>query len=510
MRPAGPDGEEEKRISSKGDSARMPDRISNQHGGFIMAITVNTNIASLNAQRNLSGSGQLLSQSLQRLSSGLRLNSAKDDAAGLAISTRMGAQVRGLNQAARNANDGISLAQTAEGALGEITNNLQRIRELAVQSANASNSQSDRAALQAEVAQRVAEIDRVAAQTDFNGKKLLDGSFSAQRFQVGANQGQTISITSISSARTTALGASYSATTTSGAVNAVATGGGNVTINGVSIVASVSDGVSTAAADASAKAKATAINATSGHGVTATANATAVGGTANVGADLTGTITINGVTTASFSTSAGDTAQNRANTVAAINAISAATGVIATNTGDNATGVTLAAADGRNIVHSFNTLTAAATGVGTAATTYGTLTLTSNGNSGITIGGTAVAVIGSPSSVSATQTGTAVSAIDISSADGADTAILSIDAAINTINTSRGDLGAIQNRFESIIANLMNVAENLSAAQARIMDADFAVETANLTKSQILQQAGLAMLAQANTVPQAALTLLQG
>ncbi len=159
-----------------------------------MALVINTNVMSLNAQRNLSTSGSQLATSLQRLSSGLRINSAKDDAAGLAISDRMTTQISGLNQAARNANDGISLAQTTEGALQEVTNNLQRIRELAVQSANATNSDSDRNALDQEVQQRIAEIDRIASQTSFNGRKVLDGSFGGATFQVGANVGETISL----------------------------------------------------------------------------------------------------------------------------------------------------------------------------------------------------------------------------------------------------------------------------------------------------------------------------
>ena len=470
---------------------------------------INTNIASLNAQRNLNTSQSSLATSLQRLSSGLRINSAKDDAAGLAISERFTAQIRGLTQATRNANDAISLSQTAEGDLVQISNNLQRIRELSVQSVNATNSSSDRAALQAESSQLIAEIDRVAANSSFNGVKLLDGTFTSQQFQVGANANQTINITAISSARATALGASYSATSTGAAVNTVAISGGNVTINGVAIADSVSDGESTANATASAKAKATAINATSGTGVTATANATAVAGTSMVTAVLTGTITINGVTTGSITTGGGTLAADRTSVTAAINAVSAATGVTATNTGADATGVTLAAADGRNIVSSFTTLTAAATGVGAAATTLGTLTLSSTGTSGITVGGT-VAVIGSPASTASTQTGTAVSALDISSVAGANAALASLDAALTTINSSRGSLGAYQNRFASVVSSLQTTTENLSASRSRIQDADFAAETANLTRNQVLQQAGIAILAQANAQPNSVLALLRG
>jgi flagellin len=228
-----------------------------------------------------------------------------------------------------------------------------------------------------------------------------------------------------------------------------------------------------------------------------------------VTAALTGTITINGVTTSSITVGGGTLAADRIAVTSAINANSAATGVIATNTGADGTGITLAAADGRNIVHSLSTLTAAATGVGAAATTTGTVTLTSSGTSGITIGGTK-AVIGTPSDATSTQTGTAVSALDISSVSGANTAITSIDAALTTVNSSRASLGAYQNRFASVVATLQETSENLSASRSRIQDADFAQETANLTRSQVLQQAGVAILAQANALPNQVLALLRG
>jgi flagellin len=477
-----------------------------------MAAIINTNIASLNAQRNLNNSQGALQTSLQRLSSGLRINSSKDDAAGLAISDRMTSQIRGSQQASRNANDGISLAQTAEGSLSEISNNLQRIRELAIQSANATNSSSDRAGLQAEASQLLEEIDRVASSASFNGVKLLDGSFSAQQFQVGANAtaNDRITVSSIASARTSALGASYAATVTSSAVNSTATDGSNVAINGISIIASVSDGVSTASADASAKAKATAINASGVPGLTATAS-TAVAGTSQTAVAGTGTITINGVTTATI-TQTGTAATDRTAAVSAINAISAATGVIATDTGVDGTGITLTAADGRNVVHSFTqatgTFTAASTGVGAAATTFGTLTLSSTGTTGITISGTA-AILGSPTTTAATATGTAISQLDISSVAGANTALASIDSALTSVNSSRADLGAIQNRFSSVISSLGSTVENLTASRSRIMDTDFAAETASLTRGQILQQAGTAMLAQANQLPNTVLSLLR-
>ena len=260
-----------------------------------MALTVNTNIASLTAQRNLTGSQNMLSTSLERLSSGLRINSAKDDAAGLSISARFESQIRGLNQGIRNANDGISLAQTAEGALSEVTGNLQRIRELAVQSANATNSSADRATLQAEVTALVSEIDRVATQTKFNNISLLDGSFSGQSFQVGANSGETVSVASIVNAQSAALGANTFAFGGTD-IDAVEIGTVTDTVpdNGIAsqsfTVSSVSGGASgtiTLAGDEAASEIASLINtqtAAAGNGVTAAASNTAylsglVGGT---------------------------------------------------------------------------------------------------------------------------------------------------------------------------------------------------------------------------------------
>jgi len=485
-----------------------------------MALTVNTNIASLTAQRNLTGSQDALSMSLQRLSSGLRINSAKDDAAGLAISERFTAQIRGLNQGVRNANDGISLAQTAEGALKEVSSNLQRIRELAVQSANATNSASDRTALQAEVAQLVAEIDRVAANTKFNGIALLDGSFTSKAFQVGADANETVSITSINSARTSAIGGSYasSATSTTG-VSSTAFDGASDTLNGIAITASVGDGVSTASADASAKAKASAINATSGTGITATASTTVDGQTSDgVNATDIGTITINGQTTASVT--AGASATITGDLVAsAINAISGATGVTAVN---SAGSVTLTAADGRNVVGTLTstggTFDAAAAGLNanfdTGATNFGKLSLASTSSSGITVDDDASAVVmGFANKVgmdqSAVGSGVAISVASVATVSGANETITAVDNALSTISSIRSDLGSYQSRFESVVANLQTTAENLSASRSRIVDADFAAETANLTKAQILQQSGIAMLAQANAIPQNVLALLQ-
>jgi len=382
-----------------------------------MALSINTNVASLNAQRTVSKSQDGLATSLQRLSTGLRINSAKDDAAGLAISERFTSQIRGLNQAARNANDGISLAQTAEGALGEVGSNLQRIRELAVQASNGTNTQADRDALNSEVTQLKAEIQRVAEQTNFNGNKLLDGSFTGVSFQVGANAGETITIGSIANVQTAALG-------------------GTLNRNTANVNASALTGF------------ATAINA--------------------------GDLTINGVDVGAVASAAN--AQERAGQLAeAINRVSSQTGVGA----------------------SYDSVT-------------GDLSLTSTG--AITVAGAAdlEAVTGfdAASTISATST-TGISALNVSSFADAQQTIAHIDAALKEVNTARGDLGAIQNRFSSTIANLQTTSENLSASRGRIQDADFAAETANLSKGQILQQAGTAMLSQANSLPQGVLGLLR-
>ncbi len=480
-----------------------------------MPQVINTNVASLNTQRNLNSSQSALSTSLSRLSSGLRINSAKDDAAGLAISERMTAQIRGLNQAARNANDGISLAQTAEGALAEVGNNLQRIRELAVQSANATNSASDRAALQQEVAQLAQEIDRVATQTDFNGTKLLNGSFSAQQFQVGANAQQTITIDSIADARTSALGkfngvsisnnAVATPSNTPAALTVAFTGGslGTITLGNVAN---------------DAKAIANALNASGISGMSASANAAAVTGTlaALSGGEGNETLsfTLNG-TNISFSTGTTQSGAQDA-LLAAVNAQSANTGVVATNTG---AGIKLTAADGRNIVAGALTgatsWTAAELGLGGAsvlgATTAGTVNINYQSPSGNAATAVTIAVAGgfTTGSKSIDSTGTAVSAIDISTVSGANTALTAIDAALSQISSNRATLGAMQNRFSSVVANLQTTSENLSASRSRIQDADFAQETAALTRGQILQQAGVAMLAQANALPNNVLSLLR-
>jgi flagellin len=491
---------------------------------------INTNISSLTAQRNLGMSATSLSSAMQRLSSGLRINSAKDDAAGLAISERMSTQIRGSNQAARNANDGISLAQTAEGDLAQIGSNLQRMRELAVQSANATNSSSDRAALDAEVQALSAEIDRTAQNSAFNGNKLLDGSFVAQKFQVGANTSanDSITVSGIASARTSSLGGSGSSTATtktSAAVTATVLAAGELTLNGFQVGASAV-GAAPGQTAGSAFSKAAAINAVSAQsGVTATAQTTTVTGgvpTAFAALAAAQSISINGVAVGAIA--AGTTAPGQgANVAAAINLVSSQSGVTAT--ADNLGKVTLSAADGRDItLLALGTTTAAqalaATGLATgdtvasvaAVTTSGTIKLDTNNAAGIVISGGTPANAGltaGTTSPTTTLTTTAISSINVLTATNATNALSAIDGALATVNSSRATLGAIQNRFSSVVASLQTTSENLSASRSRIQDADFAAETANLSRAQVLQQAGTAMVAQANQIPQGVLALLR-
>lgn len=475
-----------------------------------MALTVNTNVSSLNAQRNLGTSQASLSTSLQRLSSGLRINSAKDDAAGLAISERFTSQIRGNEQAARNANDGISLAQTAEGSLVEISNNLQRMRELSVQAANATNSDTDRVAINNEIQALSTEIDRVAQSSSFNGTKLLDGTFSSKSFQVGANNSATdsIAITGIGSARTSALGGVTGTTsaTVTGAATTTALAAGDLTLNGVQVGASTA-GAAAGQGAASAYSIAAAINAVSGQsGVTAAAQANSVAGAAPAasGAIAANAFTINGVNVGAVA-AGGNAVGQGANVAASINAISSQTGVVATA---NATtgAVTLAAADGRDIAIG-GTITN--TGL-TAATTHSTIKLEST--AAITASGGAIASAGFTAGTTAATAGAAVSTIanvNVLTATSALKALDTIDGALTQINSSRAALGAYQTRFASVVANQQITIENLSASRGRIQDADFAKETANLSRAQVLQQAGTAMLSQANQSTQGVLSLLR-
>ena len=473
-----------------------------------MALVINTNIASLTAQRNLSESQSVSSTAMERLSSGLRINSAKDDAAGLAIANRFSAQSQGMAIATRNASDGISLAQTAEGALQEVTDNLLRMRELAVQSANNTLSAADRTALDTEFNQLVAEIDRVATSTTYNGLTLLDGSRTAATFQVGAAANQTVEMAAIASSRTASLGQFTGVSATAVSAGSSATANQTLTITG-------GDGnvsATIAGVENSARALAAALN-SSGLGFVATANSNDLAGqtTAVTGSAADAdTITING--TAIAVTNTGAAAGNRSAAVAAINAQSATTGVVATDTGSQ---VDLSAANGDNITLAFAAVAAGSATVadyGISATTFqaGTIDYTFE-NAGET---TNISITSSGNGITQTTvavglTGTAVSAIGVDTAANATTAITAIDAAMANVDTTRAGLGATQARFESIVSSTMVARESAEASRSRVMDADFAAETAAMTKGQILQQAGISVLAQANAQPQQVLSLLQ-
>ena len=490
---------------------------------------INTNVSAIAAQNSLRTTGLNQSTAMERLSSGIRINSAKDDAAGLAISTRMTANIRGLAAAIRNANDGISLTQTAEGSLASISDNLQRIRELAVQSANSTNYSTDRAALNAEAAQLVSEIDRVASNSTFNGIKLLDGSYQDQALQVGAgNEANDRISVSIASAKSSSLGvgggSSYNTSITSAAVGATAMLSGGLSINGFVVGASNTDGVSSTGSDASGIAVAAAINAVSGQSaVVATVQKTQLAGTTVAdgaqAALASGAVLINGVNIGAIEAAASPVARG-AQMTAAINAKSGQTGVVATFS--TTTGaVNLSALDGRNIAITATTgTTQTATGLtftegdGTTTITRSTVKLASSNAAGITIAGITAASLTASGltagySASTATAGAGVSTIDLSTAAGSQTALSTLDKAINSITDSRASMGAYQNRLTASVANLENSSMNLQASRSRILDTDYAKETTNLAKAQIIQQAATAMLAQANQSAQSVLALLK-
>lgn len=517
-----------------------------------MAQIINTNISSINAQRNLNKSQGALQTSLERLSSGLRINSAKDDAAGLAISNRFTTQVRGLNVAIRNANDGISLAQTTESALDEITTSLQRIRDLAVQSANDSNSMEDRISLQAEVDQLKDEINRISRTTAFNGRHVLDGSMSAYYFQIGANAGEGVSVTGVD-ARISSLGSQPGAVqSTFEASSNAAEVQSNLTIrigdNGASVnIMDAPYGGNITGADAAnlansaspdfgsglAKSLAERINKLRADGVEglegvyASAKTTFDYSDANVaaadaedayigaGSLGNGDFVINGVNVGPVEVQERDANGALRN---AINAKSDLTGVTASI--DGVGRLILTADDGRDVVITtasdaeevlFNGGEAAA---GVAQLTQangfktGELTISAQDTLNLTASGDGITTLDADrENVQAVGT---IANADITTVEGSNITMKSVDSAMAQIDAFRGEMGAIQNRFESTIRNLSAVAESLSAANSRIRDADFAAETAALSKNQVLQQAGISVLAQANALPQQVLSLLQG
>ena len=468
-------------------------------------ISVNTNVSSLNAQRNLSQSGSDLATSMERLSSGMRINSAKDDAAGLQISNRLTSQINGLGVAQRNANDGISMAQTAEGSMQESTSILQRMRELALQSANGSNSDDDRASLQKEVTALKDELTRISSTTSFGGQQLLNGEFGSRNFQIGSNANETISI-SLSSTAADKIG-SLEATT-----NITTAGSVSFSVDGETYDV---DASGSGAAD-----KAAAINATTGdHGVTAAvADVDAVVTTATLSSmsfdngsidfTLDGSNNVTGDNADELAASINDiegyTAVNDSGTITITN--DAGTPIALTDFSGDGDGTAAAAtftdsdSNATNLNETAPTPTDTATATTTTTTTTEVVTLSSKAD--FTVNDN------SAGDVAVVATGDTVEDIDLTTELGSQSAIAIIDDALAQIDSQRADLGAVQNRFGHTISNLANIQENVSASRSRIQDTDFATETANMTKNQILQQAGTSILSQANQLPQAALSLL--
>ncbi len=532
-----------------------------------MSLVINTNIASLTARQNLDTSKSALNTSLERLSSGLRINSAADDPAGLAIADRFTTQINGLNQASQNANDAISLAQTAGGALQQVTNNLQTIRQLAVEAANSSNSASDRQALDQEVQQDIAEINRIATQTSFNNQNVLDGTFGNAVFQVGANVGQTIAVDLSTSTKTNSIGSFVNATGSVANVVAPTVGGGSVasnvakTYNGVTGTAfdgsstyeitpnggtataiqnsSTFAGTLTGQGSGSAYALSAAINGSGISGVTASATnvldlgSQGANGTyatiVNSGAGTTDyNLKINGVS--AFDTgnlAAASTTVTVTQVIAQINQVSSQTGVVASQDANG--GLQLTAADGRDITLAETITGTAETGGAAASTATSVLsTTTATGNAVANAGTTSATYRGQvtlQSNQSLQLSAGAQTALGFASSNqqatsslaqqnvqtlaGANATILSVDSALTAIDSLQATFGAIQNRFDSAIASIGTAVTNLSAARSQVQDADFASETSNLTRAQILQQAGVSILAQANALPQGVLKLLQ-
>tara|TARA_R110000764_G_scaffold112134_5_gene198956 strand:+ start:1999 stop:3525 length:1527 start_codon:yes stop_codon:yes gene_type:complete len=507
-----------------------------------MALTVNTNVASLNAQRNLGSSSSSLQTSLERLSSGSRINSAKDDAAGLQISNRLTSQINGLGVAVKNANDGISLAQTAEGALQESTNILQRMRDLALQSANGGNGDSERKALNDEVVQLKNELDRISTTTKFGSKSLFDGGFS-ENIQVGAQANETISV-KIDSFRTTDLGTTASrdatnaslsatkaptsltiadadvpavATTYTGIVDAGSITYSSDTVQIAGTTITIADGATSADDVASAISGNAALTAL---GITAAADATsgaitltrADGGDIAIGTDSKGIFTGGALAQGSATIPANNTFNIALETDDG--AVTAQP--ISIKAGNYTTLEALADNINQQIAANDSLKGEVRANVDQGKLQFVATDKGANSTVTLTAGAAGDALANLNFDDGATNTGTAAGAntaasvekIDISTVDGAQSAIATIDAALQEVDVTRASLGAIQNRFDSTISNLQNVSENASAARGRIQDTDYAAETANLTKNQILQQAGTAILAQANQLPQAVLSLL--
>jgi flagellin len=446
-----------------------------------MSLVLNTNLSSLVAQNSLTSSGAKLAGALQQLSSGLRINTAADDAAGYAISQSMTSQINGINQASRNANDGVSLAQTASGALQEVVNDLQTMRDLAVQSLNATNSTTDRQDLDAQFQQLKADIDSVATQTQFNGVNLLDGTFQGASFQVGANSGQTITVSSIGSSKSSSIGQYYA---------------GTVSVAGTVTTASGSQ-IATTAGTAGA------FNSTN---LAATSDL----GTAVNGASVKLTVSVDGTsyTTAAISLT-GTAATDLKSTAAAINQAISPVGGLTATVNAAGTGIVINGTSSAGTGHVITATTASATDAAGNAVTLSTAqqaaVTTDLGVDSQDITGYYSDATGQHTSATAAT----LSGLDVTSVDNSNKVLISIDNALQQLATSSAQLGAYQNRFQAAITGLTTNSTNLTSARSQIQDTDYAAATSQLSKAQILQQASTAMVSQANTIPQNILTLLQ-
>ncbi|RRW15821.1 flagellin [Stutzerimonas stutzeri] len=473
-----------------------------------MALTVNTNVASLNTQKNLNRASEALSTTMQRLSSGLKINSAKDDAAGLQISNRLTSQINGLNVAVKNANDGISIAQTAEGAMQESTNILQRMRELALQSANGSNSDEDRASLQSEYAALTSELTRIAETTTFGGRNLLDGSFGTTSFQVGANANETINV-SLGNISADSIG-SQQIKSVAVAPSTTGVAGGAIKITGSGETEDI-----TIAAGASAKKIASQLDgAVSGLTATASTEAKFTVGAAAAAAPASFTMTVGsakvdfvGVTdTASL---AEQLSSNASKLGISVN-YNEESGELSvkSDSGENikftaptdAGSITIATKDAEG---DYGAAVALADGL------IATGAVELNSSKGYAMNGAGVTGLFAATGTTVASDKTTINDTKITTAADSQSAIAVIDKAISEIDSQRADLGAVQNRFDSTVSNLQSISENSTAARSRIQDADFAAETAELTKQQTLQQASTAILSQANQLPSSVLSLLQ-
>lgn len=467
-----------------------------------MSLVINTNISSLNAQNNLTKSQSALSQATQRLSSGMKINSAADNAAGFAISQRYTTQIGGLQQASSNASDAINLAQTAGSALDQVTANLQAIRDLAVQSANGTYTSADRSSIDQEVQQRLAEITRIANQTTFNGSNVLDGSMKTKSFQIGANVGQTISVSLGTSVKSSAMG--QVSEVASGDIGTITLKAGDLTVGAGTVAAGTYNATTLAAA----------IQTAGGAGVTATVGASGEINIANSGATA---LAIGGAQAGTLGMPASVAAAGNANTTGVVGGLTSLPSLASEGFSINGTSVDLSGAKSlQDVSDAINAagisgVTAAVNGAGNGVNFYsaGALKIADTGGNIIGANAKDVNAGATYTAGSTAASGGSLSAGNVQSVDSANDLISRVDVALKTVSDFAAQLGAVQNRFQSTISTVAAQTTNLQASQSTIRDADFAAETANLSKASVLQQAGISVLAQANSNPQQVLKLLQ-